>query len=113
MFLGRILSMTRVTEENLIHLAKLCRIAVSPEKRETLLKDFQQIVNYVEMLTSIDTEGIEPCNCVIKDHVQTPLREDVGANTLEREIFLQGAPSSIAGLVRVPTVIKSKEGKPE
>lgn len=103
--------MTRVTEENLIHLTKLCRIACSHEKREALLQDFQRIVTYVEQLSAIDTEGVEPCSCVIQDHEKTPLRDDSGENTLDREIFLKGAPSSIAGLVRVPTVITSKEGK--
>ena len=102
--------MAKVTEESLVHLTKLCRIACSPEKREALLKDFQQIVDYVDQLTAIDTTGVEPCSCVIKGHAQTPLREDVGENTLDRELFLKGAPSSIAGLVRVPTVIKSKNG---
>ena len=52
--------MAKVTEENLAHLAKLCRIACSAQKREALLKDFQQIVNYVEQLSQIDTEGVEP-----------------------------------------------------
>ena len=101
--------MAKVTEESLVHLTKLCRIACSPEKREALLKDFQQIVDYVDQLTAIDTNGVEPCSCVIKGHAQTPLREDIGENTLDRELFLKGT-SSIAGLVRVPTVISSKNG---
>ena len=98
--------MAKVTEENLIHLTKLCRIACSKEKRESLLKDFQQIVGYVEQLSKINTEGVEPCSYVTSGHAQTPLRDDVAQNTLDRELFLQGAPSSIAGLVRVPTVLK-------
>jgi aspartyl-tRNA(Asn)/glutamyl-tRNA(Gln) amidotransferase subunit C len=103
--------MATVTEENLAHLAKLCRIACSREKREALLKDFQQIVGYVDQLSKIDTEGVEPCSCVIRGHVQTPLRDDIAINTLDRESLLRGAPSSIAGLVRVPTVLHAKREK--
>ena len=103
--------MAKVTEENVLRLAKLCRIACTEEKRESLVKDFQQIVGYVEQLSQIDTEGVEPCSCVTKGHSQAPLRDDEAVNTLDRELFLKGAPSSIAGLVRVPTVLKSKEGK--
>ena len=103
--------MAKVTKENLIHLTKLCRIACSPEKQEAFLKDFQQIVSYVDQLAAIDTEGVEPCNCVVQGHTKTPLREDVGENTLDRELFLKGAPSSIAGLVRVPTVLKNSSAK--
>ena len=102
--------MAKVTSESLSHLTKLCRIACTPEKQEALLKDFQQIVDYVDQLCSIDTEGIEPCNCVVKGHTKAPLREDVGEKTLDRELFLKGAPSSIAGLVRVPTVLKNSKG---
>jgi aspartyl-tRNA(Asn)/glutamyl-tRNA(Gln) amidotransferase subunit C len=103
--------MVDVSEDELIHLAKLCRIACSPEKRQALLRDFQNIVHYVDQLSKIDTQGIEPCVCVSKGHVETPLRDDVVMDHLDREIFLQEAPSTIAGLVRVPTVIHGKEAK--
>jgi aspartyl-tRNA(Asn)/glutamyl-tRNA(Gln) amidotransferase subunit C len=103
--------MAKVTEESLIHLAKLCRIGCSETERAALLKDFQQIVDYVEQLSKIDTEGVEPCSCVTRGHAQTPRRDDTPENTLDRDLFLKGAPSSIAGLVRVPTVLKSKQGK--
>ena len=103
--------MAKVTKENLLHLTKLCRIACSPSKQDAFLKDFQQIVAYVDQLAAIDTEGIEPCNCVVKGHTQTPLRDDIGEKTLDRELFLKGAPSSIAGLVRVPIVLKNASAK--
>ncbi len=101
--------MVDVTEESLTHLAKLCRIGCSQEERASLLKDFRQIVGYVEQLSQVNTDGVEPCSYVIKGHVQTPRRDDVPENTLNRELFLKGAPSSIAGLVRVPIVLKSTE----
>jgi aspartyl-tRNA(Asn)/glutamyl-tRNA(Gln) amidotransferase subunit C len=103
--------MAEVTEESLIHLAKLCRIGCSDKERSSLLKDFRQIVGYVELLSKIDTEGVEPCSCVTRGYTQTPRRDDIPENTLDRELFLKGAPSSIAGLVRVPKILKSKEGK--
>jgi aspartyl-tRNA(Asn)/glutamyl-tRNA(Gln) amidotransferase subunit C len=103
--------MVNVSEEELVHLTKLCRIACSLEKRQALLKDFQNIVQYVDQLSKIDTSGIEPCVCVSRGHSETPLREDFVAEHLDRDLFLQDAPSTIAGLVRVPTVIHSKETK--
>lgn len=99
--------MVDVSEEELVHLTKLCRIACSKEKRQALLKDFQNIVHYVEQLSKIDTSGIEPCVCVNKGQTATPLRNDVVTESLDRELFLQDAPSTIAGLIRVPTVIHS------
>ena len=100
--------MVEVSEENLVNLTRLCRIACTKEERESLLQSFRRVMAYVDKLSEIDTTGVEPCSYVTKGHAQTPLRDDVAENTLERELLLRGAPSSIAGLVRVPTVIKGK-----
>lgn len=99
--------MADVSEENLVALAKLCRIACSHEKREALLRDFRQIVAYIEQLSKVNTDDVEPCSYVTKGHAQTPRRADDPNNSLDRELFLKNAPSSIAGLVRVPTIMKN------
>jgi aspartyl-tRNA(Asn)/glutamyl-tRNA(Gln) amidotransferase subunit C len=103
--------MAIVSEEELIHLIKLCKIACSKQKQQALLRDFQNIVSYIDQLSKIDTTGIEPCVCVSKNQSSTLLREDLLEEGLERELFIQNAPSSIAGLIRVPTVLHSKEAK--
>ena len=102
--------MSGVTEEELLHLAHLCRIHVSREKRAAMLDDFQHVVSYVHLLSEVDTEGVEPCHYVVSGQNQTPLREDVAENTLNYEDFAQNVPESIAKFVRVPTVINAKEG---
>lgn len=100
--------MVKVTKENLQHLAKLCRIGCDPAKQDKLLRDFSEIVAYVEKLAEVDTSNVEPCNYVTEGLTATPLREDIPQKPLERDVFLRGAPSSIAGLVRVPSIISSK-----
>ena len=100
--------MARVTKENLQHLAKLCRIRCSPEKQEKLLRDFAEIVSYVDKLSEVNTESVDPCNYVTEGLAATPLRDDIPQETLDRETFLKGAPSSIAGLVRVPSIMSTK-----
>jgi aspartyl-tRNA(Asn)/glutamyl-tRNA(Gln) amidotransferase subunit C len=99
--------MVDVSEENLIALTRLCRIACSHEKRAALLQSFRQIVAYVDKLSEVDTTGIEPCSYVAKGHPATPRRSDTPEPSLDRELFLKNAPLSIAGLVRVPTIIKN------
>ena len=100
--------MVKVTKENLQHLAKLSRIGCDPKKQEKLLRDFSEIVAYIEKLSEVDTSAVEPCNYVTEGLAATPLREDIPQKTLERDAFLRGAPSSIAGLVRVPSIMSSK-----
>ena len=101
--------MANVTEEELQHLAHLCRIRCSPEKQASLLRDFRQIIAYIDQLSEVDTTGVEPCQYVTEGHTKLILREDEPENTLSKEWFLKQAPSTIAGLVRVPTVLRSKE----
>ena len=100
--------MAEITKENLLHLAKLCRIGCSPEKQERLLRDFKEIVAYVDKLGEVDTNGIEPCNYVTEGLAATPLRDDISQKPLDKSTFLKGSPDSIAGLVRVPSIMTSK-----
>jgi aspartyl-tRNA(Asn)/glutamyl-tRNA(Gln) amidotransferase subunit C len=99
--------MVEITKENLLHLAKLCRIACNDEEQEKLLHDFRKIVSYVELLNEVDTDNVDPCNYVTEGLAATPLREDVVQQSLSREEFLKGT-ASISGLVRVPSVFSNK-----
>lgn len=101
--------MVNITEEEISHLAKLCRIGCPQGKQKAMAQDFAQIVHYIEGLSAIDTTGVLPCVSVCKETISTPLREDTVQDMLDKELFLQGTFENIAGLVRVPTVIHSKE----
>ena len=99
--------MVDVTKENLLHLAKLCRIACTPEEQDKLLHDFREIVAYVEQLSEVNTDAVEPCNYVTEGLAATPLRDDIVCASLSREAFLKGT-TSISGLVRVPSIFSNK-----
>ncbi|MBP7848551.1 Asp-tRNA(Asn)/Glu-tRNA(Gln) amidotransferase subunit GatC [Patescibacteria group bacterium] len=49
-----------ITKEQLDHLAKLCRIALSDEEKTRLGGQLNQIIEFVEQLQACDVEGIEP-----------------------------------------------------
>jgi aspartyl-tRNA(Asn)/glutamyl-tRNA(Gln) amidotransferase subunit C len=100
--------MAELNQEIIKYLAELSRIAVSPDEEESLLKDLKKILHYVEQLNEVDTSGLKPCTYVTLNASQTPLRDDLVVPTLSREQFLKGAPEQIAGMVRVPPVIKQE-----
>jgi aspartyl-tRNA(Asn)/glutamyl-tRNA(Gln) amidotransferase subunit C len=99
--------MTKISEDDVIHLTRLCRIACTPEERGELLKNFQRIVSYVDQLAEVDTRGVEPCNYVTVGHASTPLRDDIPENTLDRKDLMSMAPASMANLILVPSILKS------
>jgi len=98
--------MTKISEENLLHLAHLCRIACSKEKRAELLQEFQQIVSYIDLLSEVNTDTVDACNYVTEGHAETPLREDVIEESLSD--FMDIVPKAIASLVEVPIIFKSE-----
>lgn len=92
-------------KEELIKLAKLCKIAYTDEELDEIAGHLELIVEHAESLKSIDTEGVPPCNHVLKD-MEMPFREDKAEDLLDREIFLKNSPEHIGGMIRVPSIIK-------
>jgi aspartyl-tRNA(Asn)/glutamyl-tRNA(Gln) amidotransferase subunit C len=92
-------------QELLRNLKQLCRIDISEEEAEKLLRDLKRIVEYMDLLQELDTEGVPPCSHVSGDTVNV-MRDDLVGPTLPRERFLANAPDQIGGLVRVPAVIQ-------
>lgn len=87
-------------------LATLSRIRCSEEQKIKLLADLKNIVAYIEQLNEVDTEHVKECTYVTETLRETPVREDLPANTLSKESFISGTPEHIGGMVRIPTVLK-------
>lgn len=97
--------MAKLDKETIKQLSQLCRIDCTEEEQESILKDLQGILAYIEQLQEIDTNEVQPCNQVLDD-MYNVMREDEIGEVLKREVFLANAPSHIAGMIRVPRVIK-------
>ncbi len=85
----------------------MCRIDCTNEEQEAILIDLQRILQYIEQLQEIDTDGVPPCNHVVE--MFNVMREDEIGDLLDRDVFLSNAPAHIGGMVKVPPVLKSKE----
>ncbi len=98
--------MATIDEEMLEHLIDLSRISYPEEKKEKLLSDMRKIVDYVEQLQEVDTEGVKPCNQVIQG-MNNVFREDEVGETLERKTFLDNSPKQVGGMISVPQVMSN------
>ena len=57
---------------------------------------------------SSSTSGIKPCNSVLGKMAKQKLREDeITEPLLSKEKFLSNAPDQIAGMIRIPPVLKA------
>lgn len=93
----------RTTLENL---KKLCRIDINENEEADILRSLSRVLNYVSQLNEVPTEGVEPCNYVLRSMLTNQMREDIVQEVLPREIFLANTPDQIGGMVRTPPILK-------
>jgi aspartyl-tRNA(Asn)/glutamyl-tRNA(Gln) amidotransferase subunit C len=94
-----------LNKETIKKLTQLCRIDCTEEEENLLLIDLENILNYIDQLDQIDTSNVLPLDYVLEDVVNVMREDEVGV-LLKRETFLENAPSHVAGMIRVPQVIK-------
>jgi aspartyl-tRNA(Asn)/glutamyl-tRNA(Gln) amidotransferase subunit C len=84
--------------------ARLARIAEPEEKLETLAKELSGIMNWIEQLSEVDTDGVEPMTSAV--HMPAPMREDVVTEGGDPEIVLSNAPKRAGNFYVVPKVVE-------
>ena len=86
------------------HIARLARIAVSASELETTRDKLNGIFGLIEQMQAVDTTGVEPMSH--PQEVPTRLRADRVTETDRRDAFQKVAPQTEAGLYLVPKVIE-------
>jgi aspartyl-tRNA(Asn)/glutamyl-tRNA(Gln) amidotransferase subunit C len=93
-----------VTNEQVRHIARLARIAMSDEEIERLAPELNNILGWVEQLGEVNTDGVEPLTAVIEQKLR--LRSDEVTDGDIREDVLANAPDAQHGFFAVPKVIE-------
>ena len=94
--------MARVTVETVEHVARLARLSLTGQERETFARQLDQILAYAESIQTLDTSSVEPMSHALRSEM---VREDVPAPSLDRERILAAAPDAADSLFRVPRVL--------
>ena len=85
------------------HVANLVRLGISEEEAQKFSGQFSSIIDYFNMLNEVDTENVPPASDITNN--TNILREDAAKPSMSREEFLNNAPQSERGYVKVPTVL--------
>ena len=93
-----------VSSEQVRHIAKLARIAMSDEEIERLVPELNNILGWVEQLGEVNTDGIDPLTAVIDQKLR--LRDDKVTDGECRDDVLANAPGAEHGFFAVPKVIE-------
>ena len=79
-----------LSETEVLHVAKLARLELSPAELSSVTAELSAIVRYVQKLSELDTSGVEPTAHV--QVAQAPLRPDEPRPSLAHADALAGAP---------------------
>ena len=93
-----------VTNDQVRHIARLARIAMSDEELERLVPELNNILGWVEQLGEVNTDGVEPLTAVIEQKLR--LRDDTVNDGNIRDDVLANAPEAQHGFFGVPKVIE-------
>ncbi len=93
-----------VNKALILKLEKLSRLELSETERENIQKDLSNILNMVDKLNELNTDGVEPL-VYISDEINV-MREDVVRHEVSNEAALQNAPDSQKPYFKVPKVIQ-------
>lgn len=94
----------KLSKEDVKHIAMLSRLELKEDEVEKFQAQLSEILNFVEKLNELDTEGINPKFQIIPP--QNVLREDVFGVSLPREKTFMNAPDTNGEYFIVPKVVK-------
>jgi aspartyl-tRNA(Asn)/glutamyl-tRNA(Gln) amidotransferase subunit C len=83
--------------------ARLARLALTPEESKSLVGDLNGILAYVDQLGQVDTEHVPKTHHVVAQ--ATSYREDCVGAVLSRQEALSNAPQSDGESFLVPKVV--------
>ena len=93
-----------ITEEMMEYVGILAQLELSGEAAEKARADMERMLEYIDQLNELDTDGVEPLSHVFP--VYNVFREDEVTNGDEREELLPAAPRSKDGCYMVPRTVE-------
>ena len=96
--------MSQLTKEEVLKLAKLARLKLSEEEVAKYTEELGEILNYVELLSKVDTSNLKPTNQVTGLHSVYRKDEVVEYQAKPKEL-LEATPDSKDGYIKVKRMI--------
>ncbi len=93
----------KITQEEVSHVAKLSKLDFSPEETAEFATTLTKIVDMVELLNEVDTEGV-PFTSNVAANINY-MREDVAQPGWNREELFQNVPEKERGYIKVPAIL--------
>ncbi len=90
----------KIDENMLEYISILAKLELEGEEKEQARSDMKKMLDHVDKLNELDTDGVEPLVQVI--NMQNVFREDNVTNGDDRNAMLKNAPAKKNGQYMVP-----------
>lgn len=85
-------------------MATLARLDLTPDEQEQLAGQLDRILEYMDKLNELDTDGVEPMSHAVD--VVNVLRPDRAVNEPRTQALLSNAPARDDDFLSVPKIIE-------
>ncbi len=89
-----------ISDETIEYVGILAKLDLSDDEKEQAKKDLEEMLDYIDELSELDTTGVEPMSHVFP--VNNVFREDVVVNGDDSDNILKNAPEEKDNMFLVP-----------
>ena len=93
-----------VDKDTVLRIARLARIRIGEAEAEALTGELSNILDWVEQLDEVETEGVAPMTSVVA--MRPPLRADAVTDGGQAEAVVKNAPEAAHDFFVVPKVVE-------
>ncbi|MDJ0686031.1 MAG: Asp-tRNA(Asn)/Glu-tRNA(Gln) amidotransferase subunit GatC [Alphaproteobacteria bacterium] len=93
-----------LSKDDVKKVAHLARIHVAEDRLDGLAGELNQIIGWVEQLSEVDTDGVEPMTSAIAHDLRW--REDAVTDGAQPDKVLANGPATELGFYVVPKVVE-------
>lgn len=97
--------MSKITLKEVEYVAELAQLALDDATKDRLLHEMTHILGYIDKLSELDTEGVEPMMHAME--MTNVFREDKVGTSLPRETALKMAPDHDDEYFLVPKILET------
>ena len=94
----------KITTEMVDYVSELSRLSLPEEEKVEMAEKLEQIIDYVEILNRLDTEGVEPMSHTFP--VKNVLREDEVVDFGRHAELMSNAPAHDESAFLVPKTVE-------
>ena len=94
----------KITDKTMDEMEILAKLSLTDEEKEKSRNEMQKMLDYVELLNTLDTDGVEPLTHIFP--IENVFREDVETNGDGSRQTLQNAPEQKDNMFKVPRIFE-------